>query len=88
MDGVYAAVYMSFGIMQEMGCVRTSGPFPDLARQDAGQGAGYAFFDYCHVFLLTVDLSIRVCQPFLSQVLQVDFLIVNDGGTKRAAIMS
>ena len=43
MGGVYAAVCMSFGIMQEMGCVRTSGPFPDLARQDAGQGAGYAF---------------------------------------------
>jgi hypothetical protein len=87
MGGVYAAVCMSFEVMKEMGCVRNSGPFPGLARQDAGQGAGYAFFDYCHVFFWQLVVTVLACQPFLSQTLRVDFLMGNEGGTKRAALM-
>jgi hypothetical protein len=50
MGGVYAAGYMPFGIMQEIGCVRISSLFPDHDRQDAGHGCCFAFVDYCHVF--------------------------------------
>jgi len=41
MGGVYAALYMPFRIVQEMGCVRISSTFPDHARQDAGHGCNY-----------------------------------------------
>ena len=43
MGGDYAAVYMPFRIVQEMGCVRINSPFPDHAWQDAGHGCSYAF---------------------------------------------
>jgi len=43
MGGGYAVVYMPFGKIQEMGCVRISSTFPDHDRQDAGHGCGKSF---------------------------------------------
>jgi hypothetical protein len=52
MGGVYTAVTMLFIFMQERQGVRISPDFPDLDRQDAGQGWGISFAVKCHVFAL------------------------------------
>ena len=80
MGGVYAAAYMLFRIVQEMGCVRISSPFPDHARQDAGHG-------YKYVLGIVAMFSLLRNRVFLSHTFTDNFLIVNYGGTKRAALM-
>ena len=64
MGGVYAVVCIRFEVMQAMGCVRTSSPFPDPGRQDAGQGCGYAIFDYSHVFFWRVIYQFGLASLF------------------------
>ena len=68
MGGVYAAVYMPFRVVQEMGCVRISSPFPDHARQDAGHGWGYAF-------VIIAMFSLLRSWIFLSHTFEVIFLV-------------
>ena len=81
MGGVYAAVYMPFRIVQEMGWVRISSTFPDHARQDAGHGCGYAF-------VINAMFSFLRSRAFLSHTFTVNLFIANYSGTKRAAFMN